>query len=112
MKPVPRVSRDDISRAFISDEGHMERLEIVATFKQRWQVHLGYLFEVPSDNQIFTWAKIAKWDTTLLAASIEDLRCRAKHPMDSYEHGLRHFSAALIRRMRGKYGMPPEKAAA
>src|SRR6266404_4382145 len=98
---MPKVSSDDISRAFVPDEGHAERLEIVATFKERWQDHLGHLFEVPTDDQIFMWAKIAKWDTKILAASIEDLHCRAKHPMrpdNPYDHAMRHFSAAVIRR--------------
>jgi len=94
---------------------HKDALRLLAEFKECWQVHLGDLFEIPTDRQIFKWFQIAKWDFLLLAASIQDLRCRAKHGMDThnpYAHCLRHFTSALVRRMRGKYGPPPQREAA
>jgi hypothetical protein len=126
---IPKVTAIDYLTAFTDGDesnqpqtrrqrrlaNHKDALRLLAEFKECWQAHLGDLFEVPTDNQIFKWFQIAKWDFLLLTASIEDLRCRAKHgtdPHNPYGHCLWHFTSALVRRMRGKYGMPPEKAAA
>jgi hypothetical protein len=58
---------------------------------------------------------MSKWDMPLIRMAVEDLRARAKYPFSSgreHEHAMRHFSAALIRRVSGKYGMPQDKRAA
>ena len=126
MKP-PKVSAIDYLTAFTDPEqahseqqtrrqaNHQERMRLLAQFQECWATNLGTVCEVPSDEQIFKWFKIGKWDFLLLSASIEDLRCRSKYGMDRtdpYGHCLRHFTSALVRRLRGKYGPPPQKRAA
>jgi hypothetical protein len=89
------VSENDYRKAFL-----------LAQFTDHWQTHVGNVCECPTDEQILRWYKMAKWDFALLAASIEDLKCRAKHPMnpvDPYGHCIKHVSAAIIRRACAKY---------
>jgi hypothetical protein len=90
-------------------------MELLVQFKECWQTALGDLIELPPDTQFFKWFSISKWDFQLLVMAIEDLRCRVKFGLDvhdPYGHALRHFTAALVRRVRGKYGPPPAQRAA
>ena len=125
MKSVPKVSNSDILQAFISEvpehqrpavqRNHAERMKVYAEFKALWDENLGHLFERPCDADMFTFLKMARWDLQLIRLAIEDLACRAKHPFEvgrEHEHAMRHFSSALTRRVRGKYGPPEWKAAA
>jgi len=125
---IPKVSTSDYLREFLEQvpaaqhpavarnyATHTDRLELLGQFKACWHEHLGHLFECPSDGQLFKWLKISKWDFQIVVHAVEDLRSRAKHPMDAedpYRHALNHYSASLVRRMRGKYGPPPERKAA
>ena len=122
---IPKISTGDYLRDFLQEvpasehpavqrqyETHEDRLRLLAQFKQIWNEQLGHLFEVPDDDQLFRWFKISKWDFQLLCMSIEDLQSRSEHPMgphDVYGHAIRHFSASLVRRVRGRYGLPPER---
>jgi hypothetical protein len=126
---IPKVSNTDILRAFLEDVPaaeqrelqrkyvtHDDRRRVHAEFKQMWIDELGQVFECPSDDDLFTFLKISKWDMQLIGMAVEDLRARAKHPFDParpHEHAMKHFSAALIRRVRSRYGPPPslERAA-
>ncbi len=93
---------------------HQERMQIVEQFCEAWENHVGRMFICPSQGQLRRWCKIARWDLGLLTASVEDLRSRAKHPMDEsdpFRHALNHFSASLVRRVRGRYGADMERAA-
>lgn len=118
---VPTVSAKDIHQAFGADSKSAKhrqvRLELEEEFIELWNAELGHLFECPDRNQIKTWMRMCGWDFTLLDESIADLRNRAQSPMnpgDPYAHGLRHFSASLIRKTRAKYGVvrPTEQRAA
>jgi hypothetical protein len=113
MKPVRVVSDKDIADAFREGQpSENQRRKAAAAeklmpFKKCWQQHLGELFEVPSDSQIFMWRKMAGFDEGLLVECILDLRRRALSPLnadDPWGHALRHFSAVLIRRTKAKYG--------
>jgi hypothetical protein len=126
MKPVLTVTSNDISRAFREDgrtryerrmAAHQERLLVVRNFEEQWNTTLGHLFECPDRDQIFTWLRMVGWDDQILCECIEDLRCRTNSlpgldPIDPYNHGLKHFSAALIRKTRAKYGHIRPKVAA
>ena len=118
MKP-PRVTEIDILRAFVDGDEqpqtrrqrrlaqHADRAGLLARFKEHWAIHVGNVCSCPSDSQIFRWMKIGRLDMLLLLASIEDLGSRAKYGMDPYhpyKHCLNHYTAALIRRVRGKFG--------
>jgi hypothetical protein len=112
LEGVPARHRHELQRQYVT---HTDRLRVHAEFKQLWINELGTLFETPGDNQFFKWLSISKWDLALLKMAIEDLASRAKHGMDAhdpYGHCLRHFTSALVRRVRGKYGAPPERKAA
>jgi hypothetical protein len=124
---IPKVSQSDILQAFdVITPKQLERqqrrqaerddrLKLLAEFQTLWQEHLSHLVELPSDQQIFTWFKIAKYDWALLSATIENLRARSKHPFDPsdpYSHAMGYYSSCLIRRMRAKYGPPPARKAA
>jgi len=75
---IPKVSQSDILQAFdVATPKQLERqqrrqayrderLKLLDEFQTMWQEELGHLVEVPSDQQIFTWFKIAKYDMTLL----------------------------------------------
>jgi hypothetical protein len=113
MRPVPVVSDKDISNHFWGGEPSRRQkrkaasVEKLTPFKEFWQEHLGQLFEVPSDSQIFMWRKMAGFDAEILEDCILDLCRRAQSPMnpvDTYGHALKHFSAVLIRRTRQKFG--------
>jgi hypothetical protein len=125
---IPKVTNNDILRAFLQEvpaaeqaafqrnyTTHADRLRVHSEFRQMWINELGQLFETPDDDQLFKWLKISKWDLVLLKMAVEDLAKRAKHGMDAQDphgHAVRHFTSALVRRLRGKYGPPPLKRAA
>ncbi len=118
---IPRVTHDEILNYFTDGEylerrqAHEERLEVLAQFKASWLTALGDAVELPPDTQMWKWISMSKWDISLLVHSLEDLRCRVKHGLDvrdPYGHAIRHFSAALARRVRGKYGPPTARKAA
>jgi hypothetical protein len=118
---IPKVTTDEFLDYFTDGQyqqrrqAHEDRLELLAQFKASWQTALGDAVELPPDTQMWKWISMSKWDISLLVHSLEDLRCRFRHgldPRNPYQHALRHFSAALVRRVRGKYGMPQEKRAA
>jgi hypothetical protein len=121
VKPIRVVTESDIAAAFMEPSRRAKRKEAAAEklipFKEFWREHLGELFEVPSDSQIFMWRRMAGFDAGLLNECVLDLRRRAQSqiPMnlDRRGHALRHFSAVLIRRTRAKYGKvrPMEVAA-
>jgi hypothetical protein len=127
MKPVREVTDRDIAAAFYEATPRQvqrqqrkqamqdARLKMLEEFKTCWQEHLAYLVCIPDDEQILLWLRIAKYDWPILSATIENLRARAKHPFDpgdGYSHALGFFSAALIRRMKAKFGPPPERQVA
>jgi hypothetical protein len=125
---IPKVSNSDILQAFIQEvpeaqrpavernyATHADRLRVHAELKALWQENLGHLFECPQDNDLFTFLKMAKWEMELIGMAVEDLRSRAKHPFEQgreHDHAMRHFSSALIRRIRSRYGPAPERMAA
>ena len=100
MKP-PKISNADLRAAFGT------RPKPVDKFRELWQTELGEVFECPGAKQIQIWLQMAGRDFEILIGAMQDLASRARSPMnehDPYSHGLRHFSAALIRRTRAKYG--------
>ena len=87
---------------------NQEERALLDKFEDFWNFELGALFECPSRKQLTLWLKISGWDFALLEECIADLWSRARSPLspeDPYGHALRHFSAALIRKTRAKYGM-------
>jgi len=120
MKP-PKVTSAEFLDYFTDGQyqarrqAHADRTEVLAQFKASWQTALGDAVALPPDSQMWKWISMSKWDINLLVHSLEDLCCRVRHgldPRNPHQHALRHFSAALVRRVRGKYGMPPQRRAA
>jgi hypothetical protein len=124
MKPIPVVSEQDIAAAFIGELSPRQqrkqanrdsRERLLAQFREAWRHNLGDKFDLPTEKRIFTWLRASEYDWPALSATIDGLRSRAKHPFDPRDprgHMLRWFTAALTRRLRGKYGPPPLKKAA
>jgi hypothetical protein len=98
---IPKISDSDIRAAFGT------RPKPVDQFRELWQTELGEVFECPGAKQIGIWLQMAGWDWEILIAAMQDLASRARSPMnehDPYSHGLRHFSATVIRKTKDRYG--------
>src|SRR5262245_16389011 len=83
---------------------HHERLDFCTQFEGLWSDQLGNYFELPDKSTCFGWFRVCGWDWQLLTETVADLLSRCDRPFASWEHGIKQFSATLVKLTKERYG--------